>query len=350
MSGSHNHSSAPTNEFSEETIRQRLHEDNIRFHDEFEPHQDSEAVPYQQDQSEETGSETTIAHSDSFVQDRVAAIVARRQKDQAEIQITELDTSDLDCRVLIRPSKLDAFAGAAGCVQVRLRRYPSYRDDDDTWVYCFAITQSQDDIHCNIMAPLACRLYYDSFQDSVEVVNQSSLPIHVIQLDQKQVSSDTQRLHIGPYAHRPASPGAWAFASLDGACAFQAIIFPRDYSLSIIRPGNDTLAGRKRSHSDTLDRTLCTTNSTLLKPINSLAETEDGDMVRMKVAETEEYRITRMRAAGYSRHFAVFQARVSKYPNEVVVVKVLKQDSTSNARFVDFYIYVTSVFRCSAFV
>jgi hypothetical protein len=107
------------------------------------------------------------------------------------------------------------------------------------------------------------------------------------------------------------------------------MIFPRTFSLGLVR--STTVIGVKRRFSESKTATKRQASSMMIKQIDSLSESREGQIVRVSIAGVEEYRVYRMRDAGKSQQCAVFQAKLSSRPNELVLVKVLKRSLNYNA-------------------
>lgn len=273
--------------------------------------------------TDQASSTSTIAHDDGFVEQRLAGW---RQK---EFRIGDLDTQSLSCRLLIQPAVPAAFASQGGEWR-SLRRRPSFQDDTDVYIRCLALNQTKTEVKYGIYRPLNCQIFYNPVRDSVEVMNMMDVPIRIDGVPADEEHQPGQII-IEPFAHQPLAPGAWAWSSLHGECAFQARIFHRNYSLELMRPHVPEIAGSKRGRSaEHLESLGVFEESTLIKRVNSLADASDQQIIRI-LTGVDDCRILRMTKVGDTGSATVFNAKHPKLSNEVIVVKVLNPKSYSNA-------------------
>ncbi|KAI5924237.1 kinase-like domain-containing protein [Camillea tinctor] len=301
----------PTNPFSEGDIEQRLYRDL-----------GMQPPPYH---SQSASSEKTNSFPEGYVENRV-----NEDTNQKRFLVSDLEIRHLDARLLIQPSDLSQFKNRNGQWE-RLCRRTSFRDPPGMYIECLTVTQNKEDVSCLITEPLTCELFYDVYTDFVAVVNRSLAPFYMRRPATTGEDGEPYA-EIQPFACLQAGPGAWTFCLQNDVVAFQMMVFPRTFSLALLRPYHiPSLSGSKRRRSEEQQASIAPTEKepVVVKPLGALTEMTDGESVRIATAGTEEYRVLRMRRSGATRSAEVFQAKVSSYPDKIVVVKVFKKDSGS---------------------
>ncbi|KAL8410581.1 hypothetical protein RB596_000312 [Gaeumannomyces avenae] len=216
---------------------------------------------------------------------------------------------------------------------------------------CLAVTQRQNDICCRIESPVQCELYYDSQRDSIQAVSDEETEIRIELIaagDEDGHGADEQpektRI-LKLFDRKPIGPGAWRLSSVDVRRSIQIIIFPRRHSLTLVKlktlsaiartkrdappESQDQVAGHDTRQEDTELEPVA--SSEIIKRLDSLAELSEGQMLHVINTGTKEYSLFRMALLGKTRSAQVFQAKHSKFPDKLVVVKAFMYADRYNA-------------------
>ncbi|KAI0191284.1 kinase-like domain-containing protein [Xylaria flabelliformis] len=247
---------------------------------------------------------------------------------------------------------------------------------DNSTIQYIALTQGREDSSYAILRPLHCELYYNSSTDSITFMHKENdfavlvspiidgeirrkgIPIPAINDDNDDDirAKPEEAVSIRPFCRYRFEPGAWAVSrhsysdSDSGPLEFQFEIYQRNYSLEIIGTKDDlallaNVAGSKRKYDDKniTDTTSNTTDndnassssviipvahdSTLIRRINNLDELRGGELVRMTGRTQDgvkEYQIRCLGNIKNATNSTVFEAKVTMFPNEHVLVKRIK--------------------------
>ncbi|KAI0398703.1 kinase-like domain-containing protein [Xylaria palmicola] len=269
--------------------------------------------------------------------------------DQSGTPICNLEAHHLHCRVLIQPHDPSSFKS-----QPNHREYlrPVDAGSHETVVECIAITQTPKETCCMITEP-RCRLYYDSQGDSITIVNLDQLDAITIS---RVVPTGPESLidaTISPMNYHRVEPGAWVvrFYTSSTVPPFQFILYPRAHSLSILNTetAQPSLAGSKRKRNDITKQPRITS---VIQKANNLSEIKAGETIQVATQNVEEYRIQRLQnATSNTRNSTVYKAKVTMYPKELVVVKLIKGESALfRARLWDREFSLHSKLRCDVIV
>lgn len=293
----------------------------------------------------ELGKEPTKSFSEECVERRVRPPSAPRlpgdiyndiasqvsRKDQGSVPITELEAPKSQYRLLIQPRDAFTFKSEEGRRQHLCRRSASSRQRGTT-IECIAVAQDLERASYLIVEPVHCRLFYDSEGDSITIQNCHLQELIMIAEVTKAATSNSTV--VQPCQDFIVSPGTWVVRQhrSNGLPAFQLIVYPRTYSLSVINTTKPAMiSGSKRKHDGDDKHTTnisAPTNRSLSRIISNLGDVKAGELVVVATDGKEEYQIRRLKHTEHNtRNSSVYMAKVSIYPQLNVVVKFIKGDS-----------------------
>ncbi|KAI1418869.1 kinase-like domain-containing protein [Xylaria sp. FL1777] len=138
---------------------------------------------------------------------------------------------------------------------------------------------------------------------------------------------------VGPYKHFIVSPGAWVISqhASNGLPAFQLMVYPRAFSLSVINTAKlGMISGSKRNHDGDEKHTkiLAPITLSLSRIISNLSDVKAGELVVVTTDSKEEYQIRRLKHTEHNTcNSSVYMAKISICPQLNVVVKFIKGDN-----------------------
>ncbi|KAI0398829.1 hypothetical protein F4802DRAFT_104462 [Xylaria palmicola] len=244
---------------------------------------------------------------------------------------------------------------------------------DNSLTQSIALTQGWEDTSYAIMRPLHCELCYDPSADSITFMNRERKLAIIISPTIDGIvrgegipfivtGDDGDRALLGqtvftqPFRRYRFDPGAWTvsrnlnYDSDSDSPAFRFEVYRRNYSLQVLGTKNDLpllaeVAGLKRKHdggkttnitknessqNDTSSTSAViplNNDSHLIRRIDDLGELKGGKLVLMTGHTKdgiEEYQIRRLGHARSARNSTVFQAKVTTYPSEHILAKLVK--------------------------
>ncbi|KAI0190139.1 kinase-like domain-containing protein [Xylaria flabelliformis] len=278
---------------------------------------------------ESTDSDKTVAYPSGFVEARIRATQHNYHS------ITSLDTSQVDYRVLILPEEPQHF-DIPGAEWATLHPIGTHTEPIPD-IRCLAVRETAEYTSWLIPRPLQCELYFGPYEDSVGVVNKSTLSLHITPLLSAQ-SSNVQR-NNGITIHADSvgtlGTGVWVFGNESVSFAFQAQVFPRRHVLEVIGLSEQPTTTRKR---DATEQELFVRphveRFAVAKSIECLSRMNDGEVAYLHAldgADEEikgpDFTFSRIRRVGETRSAIVFQAQHSDYAKQVIVMKAFKKDS-----------------------
>ncbi|KAI1739808.1 kinase-like domain-containing protein [Xylaria scruposa] len=262
-------------------------------------------------------SDKMVSYPNGFVEARIRAT---QHQSQHNYSITSLDTSQVDCRVLILPEKPDQF-NISGSEKVTLRP-----------VDARAGPGGVRDVRC-----LAVRETVEHTKDSVGVVNKSDFPLHITPLPSAIFSTGQRNngITIATYSTGTLGTGTWVFGNEDHSFAFQAQVFPRRHVLQVIGLSTQPRATRKRDASEQeLFVQPHVEHFAVAKSVECLSRMSDGEVAYLPAPNTtgeeikgSSFMFSRIRKVGETRSAVVFQAQHSDYAKQIIVMKAFKKDS-----------------------
>ncbi|KAI1112156.1 kinase-like domain-containing protein [Nemania sp. NC0429] len=260
-----------------------------------------------------------------------------------DIPITDLKTHHLKCRLLIQPRDPSDFRADPSHSEGRrenLRRRGV--SGPNAAVQCIVVTPGIEEAQYIIKEPLHCRLCYDSESDQIAIVNEEPwVDILIRQVVDTSTSTDQEQpadAVVLPLCKFQVGPGAWAVRSRSApTCAFQFIVYPRTLSLSLLpKKIPPSVAGSKRNHDNSEKHAKNPAPETqyVIRTLANLRDVKKGDIVQVAEGDVEQYQIHHLGKIGpASSSSAVYTAKVSKYPAELVAVKYIKgKDPVARAR------------------
>ncbi|KAI0548137.1 kinase-like domain-containing protein [Xylaria curta] len=278
---------------------------------------------------ESTDSDKTVAYPSGFVEARV------RATQHIYHSIASLDTSQVDCRVLILPRQPYNF-DIPGAEWATLHPIGAHTEPILD-IRCLAVREAAEYTSWLIPGPLQCELYFGPYEDSVGVVNKSNLPLHITPLP-SALSSDVQRnngITIHAYSTGTLGTGAWVFGDESLSWAFQAQIFPRRHVLEVIGLSARPTATRKR---DATEQELFVRphveHFAVAKSIECLSGMNNGEVAYFHAlggadekTKGPDLTFSRIRQVGETKSAVVFQAQHSDFAKQVIVIKAFKKNS-----------------------
>ncbi|KAI1184994.1 hypothetical protein F5B17DRAFT_433001 [Nemania serpens] len=255
------------------------------------------------------------------------------QEYQGNIPITDLETDHLRYRILILPRDPENFKhdpARVGTFRLYLRSRAA--SSLNAVAVCFATVQHSQESDYAILAPLRCRLYYDSQSDFIAVKNEE--PTQSITLGQVIDSSTSQErpanFVLEPYTLHRVAPGAWSVRSSSAADghAFQFTVYPRTCSFSILQKITlPRVAGSKRKHDKTDNHAITSSapkDRVVMRTITDPCDVKAGDVLRVTDNGMEEYHIQHFQKVGPDTgNSAVYTAFVTRHEDGPVAVKYI---------------------------
>lgn len=290
-------------------------------------------------------SDKTNPFPSNYVEARIAAAAEHEdvRTPRQNYPIWSLQSDHLDCRLLFQPGEDDDLMIPDA---TSLTLYPmglqAESNQSIRGVQCLSVRESPHHTTCRITKPIFCDIYFDPYQDSVLVYNNSQLSLQMTPSKPRQPdlpdarcaeSQSDHTITIAEASRKALPTGSWVFTQVDNtSCSFQVLVFPRKRVIEVITFAMRPIAGSKRSatgeEASAVQRAPMPKD--MAKRLNGVSELANGELARfytLDSANEPEFTIYRMRRLGETNSAVVFQARHSDHSKQLIVVKVFKQGS-----------------------
>lgn len=190
---------------------------------------------------------------------------------------------------------------------------------------CLAIAQTAEHASCEINLPIHIQLFFDPDSDSVRARNKGEVVIELDPICPPDTLDTPDKVSLQPYLTATITSGSWRVSA--DSDSFRILIFSRQYTLQLLscRPAQEVVGSKRRR--DVEDVAQDAGKTRIIRHLGSVTELSRGAKVLLD-ATTGSYQLVHLKKVADTRASKVFQARHSDHPDQVVIVKIMKRDTS----------------------